>query len=201
MWKCLAFDASASDDPDGDALAYAWALGDGQTANGVTISHTYTTAGLFSAVLTVSDGNGGSDSATRQVIVTSPDNTAPLARDDSYTGTQGRLMAIAAPGILANDTDAQNPAALAVVLVTPPGHGTLTLAGNGAFAYQPEAAFAGKDFFTYTATDGQFQSEPATVTITVTVATVAQDAPAAPSGDSSGCFVKTVLPGSPHSMP
>jgi glucose/arabinose dehydrogenase/PKD repeat protein len=56
------FSGSASSDPDGDALSYSWNFGDGSpNASGVTVSHTYTTAGPYTATLTVSDGKGGTD--------------------------------------------------------------------------------------------------------------------------------------------
>ena len=43
---------------------FAWTFGDGATATGATVSHTYTTPGTFSASLTVTDGNGTSAAAT-----------------------------------------------------------------------------------------------------------------------------------------
>ncbi|GAA5113650.1 hypothetical protein GCM10023339_18310 [Alloalcanivorax gelatiniphagus] len=53
----VAFDASGSTDPEGEALTYEWDFdGDGDTdATGVTATHTYTTEGVFNARLTVTD--------------------------------------------------------------------------------------------------------------------------------------------------
>src|SRR5207248_10444676 len=69
------FDGSDSSDPDDDALSYSWKFGDGATATGKFVSHRYTSAGDFSATLTVDDGRGGSD--TSQPIVISAGNSAP----------------------------------------------------------------------------------------------------------------------------
>ena len=63
----VSFDGSASSDPDGDALTYSWDFGDGGQASGETVSHTYQFVGSYLAVLTVSDGLGGTD--TDQVVI------------------------------------------------------------------------------------------------------------------------------------
>ncbi|MEZ4888378.1 MAG: glycosyl hydrolase family 8 [Chitinophagales bacterium] len=77
----VAFNASASTDPNGDALAYTWDFGDGNSATGVSTNHIYTAIGTYTAILTVNDGNGGTDSETAIINVT---NTAPTA---SFTAT------------------------------------------------------------------------------------------------------------------
>jgi endoglucanase len=65
------FDASASSDADGDNLTYQWDFGDGNSASGVTSSHTYSSAGDWSVTLTVSDGQDSSTS-THTVTVAAP---------------------------------------------------------------------------------------------------------------------------------
>ncbi len=50
------FDGRASSDPDGDAITWAWAFGDGGTATGSTASHTYAQPGSYLVELQVSDG-------------------------------------------------------------------------------------------------------------------------------------------------
>ena len=62
-------DATASSDPDGDRLTHTWSFGDGSTAVGATVSHTFTTSNHFPVVLTVTDPAGASHSVTRQVLV------------------------------------------------------------------------------------------------------------------------------------
>ena len=52
----ITFDASGSSDPDGDALTFAWDFGDGATAQGQQVVHTYTAFGDYDVTLTVSDG-------------------------------------------------------------------------------------------------------------------------------------------------
>lgn len=50
------FDAAGSTGFDNTTITYSWDFGDGNTGNGVTISHTYTAIGNYTATLTVSDG-------------------------------------------------------------------------------------------------------------------------------------------------
>jgi len=58
----VAFDGSLSSDPDGDNLFYSWDFGDGfPPMPGVSVVHTYATSGIYTATLTVTDGNGGED--------------------------------------------------------------------------------------------------------------------------------------------
>ncbi|MEJ2453850.1 MAG: S8 family serine peptidase [Candidatus Thiodiazotropha sp.] len=68
----VAFDGSASSDADGSITAYDWAFGDGQSGNGAVTSHTYSTAGSYTATLTVTDNEGGSDTASTTISVNNP---------------------------------------------------------------------------------------------------------------------------------
>ena len=81
--------------------------------------------------------------------------------------------------MLGNDTDVDGDP-LTPVVVSGPSNGTLTLNANGVFTYTPNANFNGSDSFTYRVSDGQVQSNVATVSLTVRAV---NDAPAA-SGQS-----------------
>lgn len=70
------FDATISSDPDDDPLTYSWDFGDGASGTGVTFTHTYTTSGFYTAILTVSDGQASSQTSIG-IRVDSP-NSAPL---------------------------------------------------------------------------------------------------------------------------
>ncbi len=93
-------------------------------------------------------------------------NVAPVANDDAYTTEEDTLLTVAKPGVLANDVD-WTP--LTVGLVGEgTANGTLTLNADGSFSYMPNANWHGTDSFTYKVSDGELESNTATVTITVT---------------------------------
>ena len=59
-----------STDPDGAITGYSWNYGDNTaTGTGVTTNHTYAAGGTYTVTLTVTDDEGATDSATRQVTV------------------------------------------------------------------------------------------------------------------------------------
>ena len=89
-----------------------------------------------------------------------------MAADDSFSGLHAPLAA-AAPGVLANDSDADGDP-LTAILVSGPAHGTVALQPNGAFTFTPAAGFSGTDAFTY-ANDGR-DSNVAVVSIAIAAA-------------------------------
>ena len=63
------FDASGSKDSDGAVVGHRWEFGDGGEAEGVAASHVYPEPGEFLVTLTVTDNEGGSGTATKDVVV------------------------------------------------------------------------------------------------------------------------------------
>ena len=121
-------------------------------------------------------GNYVSPPATVSIVVR-PVNDSPIANGESYRVDEDtRLTVDAASGLLANDRDVE-ASALKAKLTTPPLHGTLELADDGSFTYQPAVDFFGVDQFEYVASDGFRNSTPVTVPLTVSAmpdATVGQ---------------------------
>ncbi|MCS7274039.1 MAG: PKD domain-containing protein, partial [Candidatus Bipolaricaulota bacterium] len=78
------FDASGSRDPDGQITTYEWNFGDGNTALGVKVSHTYTQAGVYAVILTVTDNLGSSAVATVVIRAGNPPPRAVLTATPTH---------------------------------------------------------------------------------------------------------------------
>jgi CshA-type fibril repeat protein len=145
----------------------------GTVSVGTDGTTTYTPAPGYSGLdgfdVTITDGNGESDTVTITVRV------APKAADDTATVDAGSSVSTTtrATGVLGNDSGS----ALTITNSTTPDHGTLVLdASAGTYTYTPTAGFSGTDHFDYTATDRSGATTSATVMITVRPAATADSA-------------------------
>jgi VCBS repeat-containing protein len=134
------------------------------------------------------DGTLDSNVATVSITIT-PVNDAPVAVNDAYSVNEGDSLTVSAPGVLGNDTDAENNA-LTAVLVTGPAHASsFTLNPDGSFVYVHDGSETTTDSFTYRANDGTSLSNIATVTITINPV---NDAPVANPNTYSVSFHQTL---------
>ncbi|MBL8098101.1 MAG: PQQ-dependent sugar dehydrogenase [Anaerolineales bacterium] len=92
------FSSDGTYDPDADLLTYEWDFGDGNTASGENVSHTYTTSGEYIATLTVADPSNTTSTDTVTITIgnlepvasiSSPANGTTYSVDDviSFSGT------------------------------------------------------------------------------------------------------------------
>jgi VCBS repeat-containing protein len=100
------------------------------------------------------------------LVTVTYDNKAPVASGHDYTTPEDTSLSVAAPGVLAGDTDAEGDP-LSAVLASGPAHGTVSLNANGSFTYTPAADYNGPDSFSYRANDGAVDSNAATISISV----------------------------------
>lgn len=118
------------------------------------------------------DGALDSRPATVTVRITGR-NDRPVAANDAYGTDEDTVVSVVAPGLLANDTDAEGHR-LTANLVSGPDRGVLTLNADGSFRFAPAGAYEALDAgqrasaaFTYRATDGTDTSDTATAVVTV----------------------------------
>jgi len=90
--------------------------------------------GTYAIDVQVEDADGATDTARFTLRIVDPQ--APVARDDAYVVSLGQTLVVPAPGVLANDSDA-NGDPLVALAGTGPSTGTLTRAADGGFIYVP----------------------------------------------------------------
>ena len=133
---------------------------------------------------TISDGHGGTSTATVNLLVT-PVNDAPVAVNDTKIAAEdgGLITGSVTPGTVGQDSDVDGDG-LSVTqftiagvpgtftsgnTATIPGVGTLLINGNGTYAFTPVAKYNGAvPDATYTISDGNGEVATATLKITVT---------------------------------
>ena len=143
------------------------------------------TAGVGSVVYTVSDGQGGSDTATLAITINSATGTGgdytsgngdtsgdtvvtgqpPFAKDDSFTVAEGGVYTAdnAVMSVLTNDVDNGGK----VEMDEYPEHGLIDMKSDGTFIYTHNGDEDKEDHFKYTVYN-QWGSDTAEVKVTVT---------------------------------
>ncbi|HEY8604778.1 Ig-like domain-containing protein, partial [Tsuneonella suprasediminis] len=118
---------------------------------------------------TVSDGEGGSDTADLDIVV---DPVTDLtAADDSATTDEDTPV----NGSVAGNDSTTSGGDLTFEKASDPSHGTVVVNPDGTYTYTPDANYNGPDSFTYTVTDPA-SGETLTRTVDITVNPV-NDAP------------------------
>ncbi|MEZ5681427.1 MAG: Ig-like domain-containing protein [Erythrobacter sp.] len=182
---------SNDSDPDGDTLSVTeftvagdpatHAAGDTVTIAGVgtitigsTGAYTFTpdanwNGSVPTITYTVSDGEGGSDTADLDITV---DPVTDLtAADDSVTTDEDTPV----NGSVAGNDSTTSGGTLTFEKASDPSHGAVVVNPDGTYTYTPDANYNGPDSFTYTVTDPA-SGETLTRTVDITVDPV-NDAP------------------------
>ncbi|MFA5147286.1 MAG: Ig-like domain-containing protein [Candidatus Omnitrophota bacterium] len=118
-------------------------------------------SGIDTFTYTANDGISTSSPATVTVTVDPVNDHPPVA----LNGQHNTRAEIPLPVSL-SATDGDNDF-LIYSIVQGPVHGTLSAITDGSLVYTPEAGYAGSDSFVFKALDGTFDSNTATVSITV----------------------------------
>lgn len=176
--QAVLFDGSASSDPNGDTLNYAWDFGDGAMGSGIMPSHIYAAAGTYAVSLIVNDGRLESNAATTTAeIAVPPANRAPIAdAGGPYSGDTGAVITF--NGTASSDADGD----------------PLTYSwdfGDGATGTgvtpPHDYAVAGSYAISLVVNDGEFDSSVATSTAEITDRVAESDGEVLYNSSCAGC--------------
>lgn len=90
--KAVDFNGANSTDPNGYALTYKWSFGDSTTGTGKAPTHIFAAAGNYTVELTVSDGHGGTASASTKATITAATQTLTADAGGPYTGIPQEII-------------------------------------------------------------------------------------------------------------
>ncbi len=110
-------------------------------------------------VIRVSDGTASVDLAAFNLEVLNS-NTAPVARDSAVTLREDE------PAAIALETSDAEGDLLKIAITSQPAHGSLIAEGAG-YRYVPATDYHGSDSFSFVASDAEFSSAAATVSLTI----------------------------------
>ena len=94
--QSVTFNGSGTFSNSGTGASYVWSFGNGSTANGSTVSNTFTTAGAYTVNLNITDPNGCTNSNLINKVVqvsTTPTITTSVAPNPICVGQSANLSA------------------------------------------------------------------------------------------------------------
>jgi VCBS repeat-containing protein len=156
-------------DADGDTLAYSKGI---DPNNGTVVVNpdgtwTYTPKSDYTGpdtfTITVSDGKGGTVTATISIQVNEPPNQAPTIQAKDIQKTTMKNTSVSG-AVVGTDADGDT---LAYSKGIDPSNGTVVVNVDGTWTYTPTTGYTGPDTFTITVSDGKGGTATATITIQV----------------------------------
>ena len=151
------------------------------SATQITATSPANAAGVVDITVTTTAGGTSATSAADQYTYVAPPVASAVSATVAY-GSSSNTIPLNITG-----------SATSVAVSTGASHGTATAVGT-TISYTPTVGYAGADTFTYTATNAEGTSSPATVTITVSAPTIIY-APSSPSSTTVGMAYSHSLAG------
>jgi len=179
----LSFTGPMSSDPDGSIALASWSFGDGATASGLNVAHSYATAGTYTATLTVVDNKGASDTDTATITVQNRPPNANAGPDE--TGMQNTSFTL-------NGSGSADPDGSIVTYAWTFGDGTTGTGAMPGHSYTAPGTYTA--WLTVTDNNGASASDNAVVTVNSTapptwargIGTAGSDGGYAVVGDTAG---------------
>ena len=94
----VSFSSAGSNDPEGQPITYVWDFGDGTTSTAASPTHTYSTAGVYTVRLTVSDGATSTFAPPITVTAGSSPQATIVGPADGSTFRAGQVITFTGDG-------------------------------------------------------------------------------------------------------
>ncbi len=136
---------------DGDPVAHHWDFGDGTSADGAEVEHTFTAGGQFTVTVTTTETSPWGSSATATSVAgVGPLNNTPQPTQDFLGVGLGQTVSF---DLFANDLD-QEGDSLELVGITDAQAGTIDCESDGLCSYAADKGLIGTEHLVYQVTDG-----------------------------------------------
>jgi PKD repeat protein len=89
----ISVSAAGSSDPDGSIASSVISFGDGTSASGLTATHTFSAAGVYTLMATITDNLGASSTASTSVTVKAPEVIVSNPADGALLSSQVHVVA------------------------------------------------------------------------------------------------------------
>ena len=126
----ISVSAAGSSDPDGTIASSAINFGDGTSANGLTASHTFSSAGVYTLTATVIDNSGASSTATTSVTVKAPEVIVSSPAAGDFLPSQVHVVASGFSGFLVTTMQIYVDGAMVYSVNSANLDGTITVASG-----------------------------------------------------------------------
>lgn len=154
------FSSAGSFDPEGVAVSYSWTFGDGAVSTAANPVHTYSSSGVYTARLTVSDGVNSTSSSNIMINVTLTGTNQPpiaVATANPVSGTPPLTVSFSSSG-------SYDPEGGALTYTWTFGDGATSAAANPSHAYSGMGSYSAL----LRVSDGTNATSSSVMTITVT---------------------------------
>ena len=101
----VTFDATGSQDSDGQITAYDWDFGDGISASGAQVTHTFTQDGTYVVILMVTNDEGEMATARQTITVGTTSNEPPQAAFTATPETGSAPLTVVFDAASSSDVD------------------------------------------------------------------------------------------------
>ena len=155
----VTFTSAGTSDPEGSNLTYNWTFGDGGNSTAANPTHTYSTAGNFTAKLTASDGTNSTTSSNLTISVSAVATNYPPSPVAGATPTSGSAPLV----VTFSSAGSSDPEGSNLTYNWTFGDGTSSTAANPSHAYQTNGSYVAQ----LTVSDGTNSVAAAAIAISV----------------------------------